>query len=55
MLAFFKNTSAMTFYILSMISFFIANYVRDKNLSAYFGLILLGVLFFILGLVKRFR
>ena len=51
---FIKNNSAMTFYIVSIISFFIANFIRDKNLTIYFGLLLIGLLFFILGLIKRF-
>ena len=51
---FIKNNSAMTFYVVSIINFFIANFIRDKNLTIYFGLIILGLFFFILGLVKRF-
>ena len=51
---FFQNTSAMTFYIISIISFFVANFVRDKNFTVYFGLIIIGLIFFILGLIKKF-
>lgn len=51
---FIRNNSAMTFYIVSIISFFMANFIRDKNLTIYFGLLIIGLFFFILGLVKRF-
>ena len=51
---FIKNNSAMTFYVVSIINFFIANFIRDKNLTVYFVLLILGLIFFILGLVKRF-
>ena len=50
----FRNTPIMTFYIISIVSMFIANYVREKNFTIYFGLIIFGLIFFILGLVKRF-
>ncbi|MBC7642984.1 MAG: hypothetical protein H7174_11710 [Flavobacterium sp.] len=51
---FFTNTSAMTFYIISISSFFIANFVRDKIFAIYFALLIIGLICFILGLVKRF-
>jgi pilus assembly protein TadC len=52
---FFKNSSPMTFYIISIISFFIANYVGNKNLQIYFSLLVIGLIFFVLGILKRFR
>ncbi len=52
---FLDNNSAMTFYVISIVSFFMANFIRDKNLTIYFGLLIIGLIFFILGLVKRFR
>ena len=51
---FFTNTPAMTFYIISIASFFIANFVRDKSFAIYFALLTIGLIFLILGLVKRF-
>lgn len=51
---FIKNNTSMIFYIVSIISFFIANFIRDKNLTIYFGLLIIGLLFFVLGLIKRF-
>ena len=51
---FLRNNSAMTFYVVSIVSFFIANFVRDKNFPIYFILLINGLIFFILGLVKRF-
>ncbi len=51
---FIKNNTSMTFYIVSIISFFIANFIRDKNLTIYFGLLIIGLFFFVLGLIKRF-
>jgi hypothetical protein len=52
---FLDNYSSMTFYMISIISFFIANFIRDKNLTIYFGLLIIGLVFFVLGLIKRFR
>lgn len=52
---FLDNNSAMTFYVISIVIFFMANFIRDKNLTIYFGLLIIGLIFFILGLVKRFR
>ena len=52
---FFANTPAITFYVISIISFFIANFVRDKNFTIYFGLIIIGLIFFVVGLTKRFK
>jgi pilus assembly protein TadC len=52
---FFKNSSPMTFYIISIISFFIANYLGNKNLPIYFSLLVIGLVFFVLGILKRFR
>lgn len=52
---FFKNSSPMIFYIISIISFFIANFVGNKNLPVYFMLLAVGLVFFVLGILKRFR
>ncbi len=52
---FFRNTSSITFYFVSIICMVLANYTMKINYYAYFGLILIGLLFFILGLVKRFK
>jgi hypothetical protein len=52
---FFKNSSPLTFYIISFFSLFAANYIGQKNLVVYFGLLIFGFAFFILGILKRFR
>ncbi len=52
---FFRNTSSITFYFVSIICMILANLTMKINYYAYFGLILIGLLFFILGLVKRFK
>ena len=52
---FFKNSSPLNFYIISFLCLFLSNYIGQKNLFLYFGLMILGLLFFILGILKRFR
>lgn len=52
---FYNNNSSITFYFVSIICMVLANLTMKINYYAYFGLILIGILFFILGLVKRFK
>jgi hypothetical protein len=51
---FIQNNSAMTFYIISMICLFIANYVKEKNITIYLSMLIIGIVFFVFGLIKRF-
>ncbi|WP_427874945.1 hypothetical protein [Flavobacterium sp. MMS24-S5] len=50
-----KNISALTFYFASVISFVLANVLKDKNLSIYYILLVLGIVLFFLGVLKRIR
>ena len=50
-----KNTPPMYLYLVSIISFILANLVRDKSLSLYYFLLIIGLVFFILGFMKRLK
>ena len=50
-----KNISAMYLYLASIISFVIANGIRDINVTIYYFLILVGLVFFVLGFMKRLK
>ncbi|WP_286969100.1 MULTISPECIES: hypothetical protein [unclassified Flavobacterium] len=50
-----KNISALTFYFASVLSFVLANVLKDKNLSIYYVLLVLGIVLFFLGVLKRIR
>jgi hypothetical protein len=51
----FKNSNPIYFYFASIIAFVLANIVRDKNLSIYYILLILGLVFFVLGFMKRMK
>lgn len=51
----FKNISPVAFYFASVLSFVLANLVKDKSLSFYYILLVLGVAFFFAGMLKRIR
>ncbi|MDQ6531562.1 hypothetical protein [Flavobacterium sp. LHD-85] len=48
-----KNISALTFYFASVLSFVLANVLKDKNLSVYYILLVLGIVLFFLGVLKK--
>jgi len=50
-----KNISALTFYFASVISFVLANVLKDNNLSAYYILLVAGIILFFLGVLKRIK
>ncbi|WP_162847883.1 hypothetical protein [Flavobacterium zhairuonense] len=50
-----KNISALTFYFASVIAFVLANVLKDKNLSVYYALLVLGIVLFFLGVFKRIK
>ncbi|WP_167398349.1 hypothetical protein [Flavobacterium crocinum] len=50
-----KNISALTFYFASVLSFVLANVLKDKNLSVYYVLLVLGIVLFFLGVLKRIK
>ncbi|KQB39248.1 hypothetical protein RC62_926 [Flavobacterium aquidurense] len=50
-----KNITPLTFYFGSVICFVLANVLRDKVLSFYYILLVLGIVFFFMGILKRLR
>ena len=50
-----KNTPPMYLYLVSIISFILGNVIRDKSLGLYYFLLIIGLVFFVLGFMKRFK
>ena len=50
-----KNTPPMYLYLVSIISFVLANVIRDKSLSLYYFLLIVGFIFFVLGFIRRIK
>jgi hypothetical protein len=50
-----KNITPLTFYFGSVICFVLANVLRDKSLSFYYVLLVLGLGLFFMGILKRLR
>lgn len=50
-----KNISAVVFYFASVVCFVLANVLRDSSLSFYYVLLVLGIGFFFMGVLKRLR
>ncbi len=50
-----KNISPLAFYFGSVVCFVLANVLRDKSLSFYYVLLVLGLAFFFMGILKRLR
>jgi hypothetical protein len=50
-----KNISSIYLYFISVVCFIISNYMRDRNQLLYEFLILVGLVFFVLGIVKRIK
>ncbi|KRD12871.1 hypothetical protein ASE21_02880 [Flavobacterium sp. Root901] len=51
----FKNITPLTFYFASVVCFVLANLTRDNSLSFYYVLLVLGLGFFFMGILKRLR
>lgn len=51
----FKNISAVVFYFASVVCFVLASVLRDNSLSFYYILLVLGIVFFFMGVRKRLR
>ncbi len=51
----FKKLSPMAFYFISVIAFVLANVIKEQSISVYYLCIVVGLLFFFLGLYKRVR
>ena len=47
-----KNIPTIYLYLLSVISFFLSNVVRDKNMVLYYFLLVLGAALFVFGFLK---
>ncbi|OXA65594.1 hypothetical protein B0A67_24095 [Flavobacterium aquidurense] len=50
-----KNITPLTFYFASVICFVLANVIRNQTLSFYYVLLVLGLIFFFMGILKRLR
>lgn len=50
-----KNIPTMFFYLASVISFVLANLIRDKNVMFYYILLLIGLISFFLGIRSRIK
>lgn len=50
-----KNISSMYLYFISIIFFIASSYAREINKLVYEFLLLLGLLFFVLGIIKRLK
>ena len=50
-----KNIPTMFFFLASVISFVLANLIRDKNAMFYYILLLIGLISFFLGIRSRIK
>ncbi|MBP4138213.1 hypothetical protein [Flavobacterium geliluteum] len=50
-----KNLTPVTFYFASVVCFVLANVLKGKSLSFYYVLLVLGLIFFFIGMLKRIR
>ena len=50
-----KNIPTIFFYLASVISFVLANLIRDKNAMFYYILLLIGLISFFLGIRSRIK
>lgn len=50
-----KNLSPVAFYFASVVCFVLANVLKDKSLSFYYVLLILGLGLFFAGMLKRIR
>ena len=50
-----KNTPPMYLYLVSIVSFVLANVVRDKSVGFYYFLLIIGLVFFVLGFLRRMK
>ena len=49
----FGKLSPITFYFISIICFVLANVIREQSVLVYYLSLVLGLIFFFLGLYKR--
>ncbi|MDX6183331.1 hypothetical protein SGQ44_12650 [Flavobacterium sp. Fl-77] len=50
-----KNLTPVTFYFASVVCFVLANVLKGKSLSFYYVLLVVGLIFFFVGMLKRIR
>lgn len=50
-----KNFNPIYFYFISIASFVLANLIREKSIEFYYALLVIGLVFFFLGLMKRMK
>ncbi|PIF30948.1 hypothetical protein CLU81_1407 [Flavobacterium sp. 9] len=50
-----KNITPLSFYFASVICFVLANVLKDKSLSIYYVLLIVGLVLFFMGMLKRLR
>ncbi len=50
-----KKTNPIYFYFVSIIAFVLANIMRTTSNGLYYGLLIVGVIFFFLGLMRRIK
>ncbi|KFC58129.1 hypothetical protein FEM08_30840 [Flavobacterium gilvum] len=48
-----KNFSPIHFYFVSIIGLVSANFFREKSIPLYYASLLIGVVFFVLGVIRR--
>ncbi len=50
-----KNASPIYFYFVSIAAFVLANVIRTTSVGFYYALLIVGLIFFFLGLMKRIK
>jgi len=50
-----KNASPIYFYFVSIAAFVLANIIRTTSVSFYYTLLIVGLVFFFLGLMRRIK
>ncbi|PVX46962.1 hypothetical protein C8C85_2867 [Flavobacterium sp. 103] len=50
-----KNANPIYLYLVSIAAFVLANIIRTTNVGFYYGLLIVGLVFFFLGLMRRIK
>lgn len=50
-----KNASPIYFYFVSIAAFVLANMIRTTSVGLYYVLLIVGLVFFFLGLMRRIK
>jgi hypothetical protein len=51
----FQKIKPIYFYFISIVAFVLANLVGNKNAILYYPLLIVGLVFFLLGLMRRMK